>query len=98
MIPLPKTILVAMAPVDMHLSFDRLAALVKSELQTDPKDDTLVVFFNRRRTLVKMLWYDGSGYVLLYKRLDRRLFRVPSAAPMGTKKVAVARKELLLML
>ena len=65
MIRLPSTILVALAPVDLHFSFDRLVGIVRHELGADPKADTVVVFHNRRRTHVKLLWHDGSGYVVL---------------------------------
>ncbi len=72
MIRWPTTILVTTAPVNLHMSFDRLAAIVREQLGADPKADTVVVFHNRRRTHVKLLWHDGSGYVLLYKKgLDR---------------------------
>jgi transposase len=72
--------------------------LVREELGADPKADTVVVFHNRRRTHVKLLWHDGSGYVLLYKRLDRHTFRIPVAVPAGARRVAIPREELLLLL
>lgn len=98
MIALPKTILVATTAVNLHLSFDRLAAIVRGELGADPKADTAVVFHNRRRTHVKILWHDGRGYCVLYKRLDRGTYRIPEAIPAGTKRVAVPREELLVLL
>lgn len=98
MIRLPATILVALAPVDLHFSFDRLVGIVRHELGADPKADTVVVFHNRRRTHVKLLWHDGSGYVVLYKRLDCATFRVPLAVPAGAKQVRVKREELMVLL
>lgn len=98
MIRLPTTILVATEPVNLHLSFDRLASLVREGLGAEPRADTVVVFHNRRRTHVKMLWHDGSGYVLYYKRLDRFTFRIPLAVPAGARRVAIPREELLLLL
>lgn len=98
MIRLPSTILVATAPVDLHFSFDRLVGIVRHELGADPKADTVVVFHNRRRTHVKLLWHDGSGYVVLYKRLDRGTVRVPLAVPAGAKQVRVKREELMVLL
>jgi transposase len=97
-IALPKTILVATAPVNLHLSFDRLAAIVRAELGAEPKADTAVVFHNRRRTHVKVLWHDGRGYCLLYKRLDRGAYRIPEAIPAGAKRVVVRREELAVLL
>jgi transposase len=97
-IRLPKTIFVATAPVNLHLSFDRLAAIVRHELDGDPKADTLVVFHNRRRTHVKMLWHDGCGYRVLYTRLDRGTYRIPVAVPEGARRIAVNASELALIL
>lgn len=98
MIRFPKTILVATTPTNLHLSFDRLAAIVRNELGAEPKMDTVVVFHNRRRTHVKLLWHDQAGYVLLYKRLDRGAFRIPLAVPTGARSVVVARDELMVLL
>jgi transposase len=98
MFRLPSKILVAMMPIDLHLSFDRLAAIVRHELGAEPKADTVVVFHNRRRTHVKLLWHDGSGYRVLYKRLDRGTYRIPLAVPAGARHVTVSQAELTVLL
>jgi len=98
MIVLPKSIFVATAPVSLHLSFDRLASIVREQLGGDPTAETLVVFHNRRRTHVKLLWHDGTGYCVFYKRLDRGTFRIPLAIPAGATRVAVRRGELATLL
>jgi transposase len=98
LISLPARILVATTPVNLHLSFDRLTAIVRAELGADPKADTAVVFHNRRRTHVKVLWHDGRGYCVLYKRLDRGTYRIPETIPAGAKQVAVRREELVVLL
>jgi len=97
-IALPKTILVATEPVNLHLSFDRLAAIVRGQLGGEPKADTAVVFHNRRRTHVKILWHDGRGYCVFYKRLDRGTYRIPEAIPAGAKRVVVRREELAVLM
>ena len=61
----------------MHLSFDRLAALVTESLGRDPRSPALYVFLNRRRTLLKALFFDGTGLCVFYKRLDRGRFQLP---------------------
>jgi transposase len=98
LIALPARILVATSPVNLHLSFDRLTAIVRAELGADPRADTAVVFHNRRRTHVKVLWHDGRGYCVLYKRLDRGTYRIPEAIPAGAKQVMVRREELIVLL
>lgn len=91
---LPKQIFVAMEPVDMRLSFDRLAGIVRAELGGNPRGEALFVFHNKRRTHVKLLWHDGSGCVLLFERFDRRRFRIPMAIPAGAASVEVRAREL----
>lgn len=98
MIRWPGTILVATAPVNLHLSFDRLAGIVREQLGADPRSDTLIVFHNRARTHVKLLWHDGRGYCLFYKRLDRGTYRIPLAIPPGARQVSVSARELALVL
>jgi transposase len=98
MIRLPATIYVAIAPVNLHLSFDRLAGIVRAELGGDPRAEAAFVFHNRRGTHTKILWFDGSGYCIFYKRLDRCVYRIPMAIPAGATRVLVSRRELELLL
>lgn len=98
MIRLPSTVWIAMEPVNLHLSFDRLAAVVREQLRGDPRADTVVVFHNRRRTHVKLLWHDGSGYAVFYKRLDRGTYRIPLAVPTNAQRVTIRREELRILL
>jgi transposase len=98
MIRLPATILAATTPIDLRLSFDRLAGIVREQLGADPRRDTLVIFHNRARTHVKLLWHDGTGYCLLYKRLDRGTYRIPLAIPAGAQHVSVSARELAVLL
>ena len=97
-IKLPKKIFFATAPVNLRLSFDRLAGVVRSELGSDPREESLFVFHNRRRTHLKILWHDGSGYCLFYKRLDRNRYRIPVAVPSNASSVIVSERELRLIL
>jgi transposase len=98
MIRLPATIYVAITPVNLHLSFDRLAGIVRNELGGDPRAEAAFVFHNRRGTHIKILWFDGTGYCMFYRRLDRGVYRIPLAIPAGTASVSVSRRELELLL
>ena len=62
------------AITDMRKSFDGLSALTKHVLLEDPLSGSLFVFLNRRRTLVKVLYFDRSGYCVWSKRLERGRF------------------------
>jgi transposase len=77
MIPSGVQIFLASAPVDMRLSFERLAGLVREHLGYEPRSGALFVFFGKRRDAAKILFFDGSGLCLFYKRLDRGTFRLP---------------------
>jgi transposase len=96
--PLPASIYVATAPIDLRLSFDRLAGIVRDHLRVDPRAAAVYVFHNRARTHLKLLWHDGSGYCVFYKRLDRSVYRIPLPIPPGAHHVTVSRRELELLL
>ena len=61
-------------PVDMRKSFDGLMGLVTSQLQADPSSGQFFVFINRRKTHIKIFYFDGSGYCIWCKRLEQGQF------------------------
>ena len=76
-----KIYLVA-GPTDMRKQFDSLAAVVSGKLKADPHSGHVFVFCNRRKTLVKILFWDndGSGFWVCAKRLERGRFTWPDGA------------------
>lgn len=95
---LPSEILIATTPIDLRLSFDRLAGIVRDQLGRDPHDGILVVFHNRRRTHLKLFWHDDGGYWIGYRRLDRGTFRIPLAIPVDATKIIATPRELGVLL
>jgi transposase len=95
MIPPQVRILVCTEPVDMRRSFDGLALAARERLGHDPLAGGLFVFANRRANRLKVLWFDRTGYCLLYKRLHRALFALPrrqgDALAVGIDRGALAR-------
>jgi transposase len=67
-------------PADMRKSYDGLSALVRNVLQEDPTSGHLFVFLNRKRTQMKVLYFDRSGYCLWSKRLEQGRFQLCSGA------------------
>ena len=68
---------VAVGSCDMRKSFEGLAALVETELKDDVRGGALFVFGNRRRTRLKILYFDGTGLWVLSKRLETGTFSWP---------------------
>jgi transposase len=79
MIPHGVEVFVALDSIDLRWGFDRLAGLVNERIGRDARSGALFVFFGRRRHALKILFCDGTGWCLFYKRLDRGTFRVPQA-------------------
>lgn len=78
MLTLPPTVrvFVAATPMDMRGSFDALTGAVR-RLGLDPLDGHLYLFLNKRRRIAKALWFDGSGWCVLAKRLETGSFQLP---------------------
>ena len=75
-----QQIFFATEPVDMRGGFDRLAGHVV-QAGLDLYAGHLFVFLSKRRTHLKVLTFDGSGMVVLYKRLSRGRFPLPVVPP-----------------
>ena len=61
-------------PTDMRGSFDALYKRTKDVIGLDPKSGHMFLFVNKNRSRVKVLYYDGTGYVVVAKRLDKGCF------------------------
>ena len=61
----------------MRKSFDGLSGLVREGLRRDPLSGEVFIFFNSRRTQVKLLAWEGDGFAIWYKRLERGTFELP---------------------
>ncbi len=96
-VPGSVKIFFCLAPTDMRKSIDGLAGLANSVLAQDPLSGHLFVFTGKRRDRVKLLYFDGDGYVVWYKRLERGVFRLPPAAADQTS-VSLSPAELTMIL
>lgn len=67
-------VFVCKEPTDMRASYDTLFAKAKGVLNQDPFSGHLFLFISSRRTSVKCLFYDGTGLVIIAKRMERGLF------------------------
>ena len=64
--------------VDMRKGFDSLSGIVTAQMNFNPLSTDLYIFINRRRTQLKLLQWEGDGFVLYYKRLEKGTFEVPA--------------------
>jgi transposase len=81
MIPRGVEIFVGLDPIDLRWSFDRLAGVVTERIGREARSGALFVFFGKRRDAIKVVFFDGTGMCLFYKRLDQGTFRLPE--PLG---------------
>jgi transposase len=89
-------VFVALEPCDMRKGFEGLAGLVGTVMKEQLQSGALFVFGNRRRTRLKMLYFDGTGLWLLSKRLEEGTFSWPRDTE--GKKTLRLRPEALAML
>ena len=61
-------------PTDMRASFDSLYKRTKDIIGVDPNSGHMFLFINKNRTRVKVLFYDGTGFVIIAKRLNKGRF------------------------
>ena len=95
MIPQSMPIFVATQPVDMRRSFNGLVKVTEEVLKKNPRERALFVFCNRACDRIKILWWDKTGYCLLYKKLDRKwTFKIPESDRPGEANVELTGHEL----
>jgi transposase len=70
--------MVATKPIDFSKGHDSLAALVKNVLHEDPFTGTVFVFRAKKTDRLKLLYWDGTGLVMAYKRLEEHSFSWPA--------------------
>jgi transposase len=98
LLPVTRALYAAVAPVHLRSSFDVLFAIAREQLGLDVLRSAIVLYVNKDRTRCKILFHDGSGFVILYKRLDRGHF--VRLAPVGPhdRSVTIHARELAVLL
>lgn len=77
--PVNMRVYLAMGHTDMRKAINGLSVLVESSMQLDPFSGNLFVFTNRRRNILKILYWHRNGFCLFQKRLEKHRFRWPDA-------------------
>ena len=83
-------IYVALEAVDMRFGFERLGGLVREKMQAEPRSRALFVFVGKRGHSMNVLSWDGTGVILIHKRLDAGKFELPKSMRAGDQHVVVS--------
>lgn len=86
---------VCSTPIDIRNGFDGLAGIVRNHLKKDPLTGDVFIFLNKRYTHIKILYWDGDGFALFYKRLEAGRY---SLSPHREPSIEFKRNELLMLL
>jgi transposase len=88
---------VALEPCDMRKSFHGLSAMVRNQLELDPLCGAAYLFTNKSRNLIKILYFDSTGYWVVAKRLEKGRFSWPRDID-GGRRTLVLKPTALAML
>jgi transposase len=91
-----KRIYLACGRTDMRKSIDGLATIVERSFQLNPFDEAAFVFCNRNHDRIKILEWDGDGFWLYFKRLEKGHFRWPVESDEPT--MSLNQEELRILL
>lgn len=94
MIPHGVDIFVGIEPIDLRWGFERLTGVVADRLGRGVRDRALYIFFGKRRSALKIFYFDGSGLCILYKRLDKGTFRIPTSFDEHARSVVIDERVL----
>ncbi len=86
---------VCCTPVDIRNGFDGLSGIVRNYLKNDPVSGAVFIFLSKNRTHIKLLYWDGDGFALFHKRLERGRYTLPIDS---TPSKQINRQELLMLL
>jgi transposase len=83
-------IYVALEPADMRWGFERLGGIVREQMQSEPKARALFAFVGKRGHTMKILTWDGTGTILIHKKLDCGRFELPKPTRVGESYVVIS--------
>jgi transposase len=83
---------------DMRKSFDSLRGIIRSAMHLDPLSDGLFVFRNRRGDRIKVIYWDGDGFAMWYKVLQKGTFKFPDLQNFSSAGLEIDRSTLQMVL
>jgi transposase len=83
-------IYVALEPVDMRMGAERLGALVRERMRAEPRSRALFAFVGKSGHSMKVLTWDGTGTIVIHKKLDTGKFELPRGTAPGEQHLLVS--------
>ena len=74
----------------MRLGFERLGGMVREKMRAEPRSRALFVFVGKRGHSMKVLTWDGTGAIVIHKKLDAGKFELPRSTRVGDQHVVVS--------
>ncbi len=90
-------IFIAIGVTDLRKGFDGLCGLVSGQLKEDPLSGAMFLFVNRRRDRLKVLYWDGDGLAIWYRRLEQGTFQLPKPGS-DTSSIKIRSDEFTMLL
>ena len=82
---------------DMRNGFDGLSGLVRNKFLQDPLAGDIFIFLNKPRNRIKLLQWQGDGFAIYYKRLEKGTYEIPSTTALQ-KSIKITSQQLLLIM
>ena len=83
---------------DMRKGFDSLSGIITAQMNHHALSGAVFIFFNRKHNQVKLLLFEGDGFALYHKRLERGTYELPSADHNSSSSTAITHEQLHLIL
>jgi transposase len=80
----------ALQPVDMWLGYERLGGMMRERMQAEPRSKALFVFVGKRGPTMKVLTWDGTGAIVMHKKLDAGKFELRKSTRVEDQHVIVS--------
>ena len=81
---------------DMRNGFDGLCGLVRNEFLQNPLSGDVFIFFNKRKNLIKLLTWQGDGFIIFYKRLEKGTYELPAVNSVSAS-IEITSQQMLLI-
>ncbi len=92
------SVCLATEPCDLRKSFDSLSVIVSEQLKDDPLSRKVFVYINKARNRIKLLYWDGTGLLVMAKRLEQGRFCRPQGLKTKSTKLALKPEALEMLL